>query len=42
MGKKDNKQITNTMKKIKSDYNLVFSSSELKVNQESKTVFITF
>ena len=40
MGKKDSKQIANSMKKINSDYNLVFSNSELKRSPELKTIFI--
>lgn len=40
MGNKDVKQITTTAKKINSDYNLIFSSTELKINEELKTVFI--
>lgn len=40
MGKKDNKQIINTAKKVKSDYNLVFSDSELIINEKTKTVFV--
>lgn len=40
MGDKNNKQIINSMKKINSDYNLVFSRSELKFNENTKTVFV--
>ncbi len=40
MGKKDKKQIINSSKKINSDYNLIFSSSELKVDQDLKIVFV--
>ncbi|QQS60785.1 ATP-binding protein [Candidatus Falkowbacteria bacterium] len=40
MGSKDVKQIATTAKKINSDYNLIFSNSELKINPELKTVFI--
>ena len=34
MGNKDKKQIINSMKKIKSDYNLIFSASELNVDTD--------
>ena len=34
MGDKDKKQIINSMKKINSDYNLILSSSELKIDKE--------
>lgn len=40
MGNKDIKQIANTIKKINSDYNLIFSNSELKINEKLKTVFV--
>jgi len=40
MGNKDVKQIATTTKKINSDYNLIFSNTELKINEELKTVFI--
>ena len=40
MGDKDKKQILNSMKKINSDYNLIFSSSELKIDKEFKTVSV--
>lgn len=40
MGNKDVKQIVATAKKINSDYNLIFSNTELKINEELKTVFI--
>jgi len=40
MGNKDKKQIINSMKKINSDYNLIFSNTELKLDQELKVVFI--
>lgn len=40
MGNKDVKQIATTAKKINSDYNLIFSNSELKINEELKTVFV--
>ena len=39
-GEKDKKQIASSMKKIKSDYNLIFSASELKLDKELDTVFI--
>jgi hypothetical protein len=29
-----------TNKRIKSDYNLVFSDNDLKVDEDSKTVFV--
>ncbi|MFA7170900.1 MAG: AAA family ATPase [Candidatus Paceibacterota bacterium] len=40
MGNKDKKQIINSSKKISSDYNLIISGSELKVDQELKIVFV--
>jgi len=40
LGTKDAKQIVNSMKKIKSDYNIIFSSSELKLNSQLRTVFV--
>ncbi len=40
MGKKDVKQVATTAKKINSDYNLIFSNTELKINKELKTVFV--
>jgi len=40
MGNKYVKQIATTTKKINSDYNLIFSNTELKINEELKTVFI--
>lgn len=40
MGNKDKKQIINSMKKINSDYNLIFSNTGLKLDQELKVVFI--
>lgn len=39
-GSKDKKQIISSMKKINSDYNLIFSNSELKIDQEIKTIFV--
>jgi hypothetical protein len=40
MGDKDKKQIVNSMSKIKSDYNIIFSNTELKLDKELKTVSI--
>ncbi|OGJ43322.1 hypothetical protein A3J23_00965 [Candidatus Peregrinibacteria bacterium RIFCSPLOWO2_02_FULL_48_14] len=40
MGNKDKKQIMNSMKKINSDYNLIFSSSGLQIDKDSKTVSV--
>jgi hypothetical protein len=40
MGDKNRKQIINSMKKINSDYNLIFSNSELKIDQEFKIIFV--
>ncbi|MEK7528221.1 MAG: AAA family ATPase [Patescibacteria group bacterium] len=40
MGDKDKKQIMNSMKKINSDYNLIFSSSELKIDKKFKIVSV--
>jgi hypothetical protein len=40
MGNKDVKQIIATAKKINSDYNLIFSNTELKTNKELKTIFV--
>ena len=40
MGDKDKKQIINSMKKINSDYNLIFSGSGLQIDKESKTVSV--
>ena len=40
MGKKDKGQIINSSKKINSDYNLIFSNSELKIDQDKKIVFV--
>jgi predicted AAA+ superfamily ATPase len=39
-GEKNIKQILQSRKKIKSDYNLIYSSSTLKLDKESETVFI--
>ena len=40
VGDKDKKQVVSSMKKINSDYNLIFSSSPLKIEKEAKIVFI--
>lgn len=40
MGDKGKKQIASSMKKIKSDYNLIISSSGLEIDNELKTVFV--
>ncbi len=40
MGNKDKKQIINSSKRIDSNYNLIFSNSELKIDSEQKTVFV--
>jgi predicted AAA+ superfamily ATPase len=40
MGKKDKKQIINSSKRIDSNYNLIFSNSELKIDSEQKTMFV--
>ncbi len=40
MGDKNKKQIINSMKKIKSDYNLIFSKTELSIDKELNTIFI--
>ncbi len=40
MGDKDKKQILNSMKKINSDYNLIFSSSGLAIDKEFKIVSV--
>lgn len=40
MGDKDKKQIMNSMKKINSNYNLIFSSSGLSIDKEFKTVSV--
>ncbi len=40
MGSKDKKQIINSMKKINSDYNLIFSNTELKLDQELRIVSV--
>jgi len=40
MGSKDKKQIVNSIKKINSDYNLIFSNSELQFDKELKTISV--
>lgn len=40
LGSKDKKQIINTMQKIKSDYGIIFSDSELKFDGETRIVSI--
>ncbi len=40
MGNKDKKQVIGTMRKIKSDYGIIFSNSELKLDSETKIVSI--
>ncbi|MFA4880828.1 MAG: AAA family ATPase [Candidatus Doudnabacteria bacterium] len=40
MGSKDKKQIVSSMKKINSNYNLIFSNLELKIDQELKTISV--
>lgn len=40
IGNKDKKQILNSMRKIKSDYNIIFSSSELYLDKESGTISV--
>ena len=40
LGNKNKKQILNSMKKINSDYNLIFSNSGLEFDKESKIVSI--
>ena len=40
MGKKDKRQLINSMKKINSDYGLVFSNSELRVDNEVNIIFV--
>jgi len=40
MGEKDKKQITNSAKKIKSNYNLIFSESELKIDSILNILFV--
>ena len=40
MGDKDKRQVINSIKKIKPDYNLIFSNSELKIDHDLKIVFV--
>jgi len=40
LGSKDKKQVINTMRKIKSDYGVVFSNTELKVDKEVDVISI--
>ncbi len=40
LGSKDKKQILTSMKKINSDYNLIFSAASLQIDQESRTVSV--
>jgi len=40
LGKKDKKQIINTMKKVKSDYGVIFSNTELKFDPVSNIVSV--
>lgn len=40
MGSKDKKQIINSAKKVGSDYNLIFSTTDLKVDHELKILFV--
>jgi len=40
LGKKDKKQVMGTMRKIKSDYGIVFSSSSLMIDRDEKVVNI--
>lgn len=40
MGDKNIKQIATSAKRINSNYNLIFSNSELKINKELETVFV--
>lgn len=40
MGNKNKKQIVNSTKKIKSDYNLIISQTELTIDQALRTVFV--
>ena len=40
MGNKDKKQIAKSLQKISSDYNLVFSSFGLTIEDEIKTLFV--
>jgi hypothetical protein len=40
MGKKDKKQIIKTASRISSDYNVIFSSSELGLDAEQETISV--
>lgn len=40
IGKKDKKQIVTSMQKINSDYNLIFSNTELSIDRALKTIFV--
>jgi hypothetical protein len=40
LGKKDKKQVISTMQKIKSDYGIIFSDSELKLDSETSIISI--
>lgn len=40
LGNKDKKQILNSMKKINSDYNILFSRSDLNLDQDLQTIFV--
>ncbi len=39
-GKKDTKQVVQTMNKTKSDYGLIYASNELLLNEENNVVFV--
>lgn len=39
-GNKDKKQVIGTMKKVKSDYGIIFSSTELKLDEETSIVSV--
>lgn len=40
MGEKNRRQVVKSMKKIKSDYNLIFSDSQLKIDKEMNILFV--
>ena len=40
LGSKDKKQVINTMQKIKSNYGIIFSNTELKFDVETNIVFV--
>lgn len=40
MGTKDKKQIINSAKKVNSDYNLIFSTTELRADHDRKILFV--